>query len=220
MKTNRKREIIVGVLFLLATATYMTGFAVFIGPVIQNAEYISLAAQNPELLAIGVLLEYVCALTVIAISIFMLPILKKYNKDIAIGYLGFRTLEGIILIIGGISILFLLALSRKVMEVNPEDAANYEILGSLFIKGHHWAYLSAMIITGLGGFMFCYLMYKVKLVPRILSLLGLTGYALLSFSLLMEMFGMGENIILLMPLTLFEALLPIWLFLKGFNYAE
>jgi hypothetical protein len=47
--------------------------------------------------------------------------------------------------------------------------------------------------------------------------LGLIGYPLLATEVLIEMFGYDEIFILVLPLTLFEVIFPIWLFVKGFN---
>jgi hypothetical protein len=40
---------------------------------------------------------------------------------------------------------------------------------------------------------------------------------LLATEVLIEMFGHDEIFILVLPLTLFEVIFPIWLFVKGFN---
>jgi len=79
------------------------------------------------------------------------------------------------------------------------------------------------IFNGLAGLMFCYLSYQSKLIPRFISVLGLIGYALLLPGASLDMLGHVDTlhgagfIIVFLPGGSFEILLPIWLFVKGFN---
>jgi hypothetical protein len=77
------------------------------------------------------------------------------------------------------------------------------------------------LFTGIGGLIFSYLLYRSKLVPRLISILGLIGYALLFTGTLLDMLGHvdldGAGMIVLLPGGLFEIILPIWLIVKGFN---
>jgi hypothetical protein len=86
-----------------------------------------------------------------------------------------------------------------------------------------WKYETIIFIfTGLGGLIFSYLLYQSNLIPRLLSVLGLIGYALLSIGVLLDLLGyfpMNTNagMLLEIPGGLFELFLPLWLFIKGFN---
>ena len=86
-----------------------------------------------------------------------------------------------------------------------------------------WKYeMILFLFTGLGGLIFSYLLYQSNLIPRLLSVLGLMGYALLSIGVLLDLLGyfsMNTDIgmLIYLPGGLFELFLPIWLFIKGFN---
>lgn len=78
------------------------------------------------------------------------------------------------------------------------------------------------LFTGLGGLIFSYLLYQSLLVPRLLSVLGIIGYAVLSIGVLSDLsgyFNMNSDLgmLLYIPGGLFELFLPVWLFIKGFN---
>jgi hypothetical protein len=127
----------------------------------------------------------------------MFPILKNFNKNLALGYVIFRIIECLMIIIGGIYLLSLLKLSW-----------NYEMITFIF--------------TGLGGLIFYYLLYQSKLIPRYLSVLGIIGYAMLLVGVLLDILGYvdistGAGMLLYLPGGLFELFLPIWLVIKGFN---
>ncbi|QYR19298.1 DUF4386 domain-containing protein [Paenibacillus sp. sptzw28] len=75
----------------------------------------------------------------------------------------------------------------------------------------------AMIVLGLYSLLFCYLLYRSRLIPRLISVFGLIGYASLLTSALLELFGYSPGMLLFLPGALFEILMPVWLIVKGFN---
>jgi hypothetical protein len=152
---------------------------------------------NKTQLITGVLLEIYCGIAVAGIGILMFPILRMFNKNLALGYTIFRIIECAVIIIGGTYLLFLLKLMWK-----------YELI--------------IFICTGLGGLIFTYLLYISKLIPRFLSVLGIIGYTMLLLGVMLNMLGYvninaGAGMLLYLPGGLFELFLPLWLFVKGFN---
>ena len=70
--------------------------------------------------------------------------------------------------------------------------------------------------------MLAYLLYQSKLIPRSISVLGLIGGAVLLAGTSLAMLGLidvdqGAGMLAVLPGGLFELILPIWLFVKGFN---
>ncbi|NOU86021.1 DUF4386 family protein [Paenibacillus sp. LMG 31460] len=129
----------------------------------------------------------------------------------------FRVIEAIILIVGAISPLLLITLSQEYIEAGAPDAAYFQTIGTLAIKGKYLAFQVAMIVLSLVSLLFCYLLYQSKLIPRLISIFGLIGYASLLTSALLEIFGYSPGMFLFLPGALFEIILPIWLIVKGFN---
>jgi len=190
MKSTRKTAIIVGLLFLVSTLTFMIG-----SNLIQS--FLVDETQNKSPLILGVILEIICGVAVVGIGVLMFPILKLFNKRLALGYVIFRIIECTIIIVGGIYLLSLLKLMWK-----------YEMI--------------IFVFTALGGLIFSYLLYLSKLIPRYLSGLGIIGYAILFLGVALNMFGLlnindGAGMLIYLPGGLFELFLPIWLFIKGFN---
>jgi hypothetical protein len=190
MNKNRTIAIIVGALFLTSTVAFSMGSSF-----IQS--YFNDGNLNKTPLITGVLLEIYCGVAVAGIGVLMFPILKMFNKKLALGYAIFRIIECAIIVVGGTYLLSLLQLMW-----------NYEMI--------------IFIFTGLGGLIFSYLLYQSKLIPRYLSVLGIIGYAMLLLGVLLNMLGYvdmstGAGMLLYLPGGLFELFLPIWLFVKGFN---
>ena len=106
MKSTRKIAVFVGVLFLTATVTFTTGSGLIRSFFIDEN-------PNKTSLIMGVLLEIACGVAVVGIGVLMFPILKVFNKKLALGYIVFRIIECAIIIGGGMYILFLLKLVWK-----------------------------------------------------------------------------------------------------------
>lgn len=216
MSTDKHAARIVGVLFLAATVTYMLGNGI-IGSILSDPNYLNLVYPNKNKMVIGMLLELANCVAVVGIAVTLFPILKKHNENIALGYMSFRIIEALILIIGAIIPLLLITLSEEYIKAGAPDISYFQTLGALAIKGKDFAFQLAMIILGLYSLLFCNLLYRSKLIPRFLSVLGFIGYALLLTSALLGIFGHHLGLILFLPGALFELILPVWLIVKGFN---
>lgn len=216
MNSNKKTERIVGALFIVATIAYMTGSGL-IGSVLDAQDYLINVYPNKTGVIVGVILELINSAAVVGIAVMLYPILKRHNETIALGYVGFRVIEAVILIVGAISPLLLITLSKEYIKAGALNASDFQTIGMLAIKGNDLAFQMAMIVLGLSSLMFCYLLYQSKLVPRFISVLGFIGYASLLTSAMLEIFGYSEGMFLLIPGALFEIIFPIWLIVKGFD---
>jgi hypothetical protein len=84
-------------------------------------------------------------------------------------------------------------------------------------KGNYYAYQIGMVIWGIGGLMFDYLLYQSKLVPRPLAVWGVIGYIVFISGITLELFGYGVGVLLSIPGGLFEVSLSVWLIVRGFS---
>jgi hypothetical protein len=177
MNTHRKTAIIVGVLILVAFSL--------------------LGGDNPEAKALGMFLEVISGLAVIAIAVLMYPLLKPYNKTVSLWYLVFRGIEGGLMIVAGI--LFL--------SHNP-----------LLLEIRDGIYVSHGYIFAVAALLFYYLLYISNLIPRWISVWGVIAAVLLILVNLLEIMGIIPGLMILyLPIILNEVVLAIWLMVKGFN---
>jgi hypothetical protein len=221
MNTNRKTGIIVGVLFLTATVTGMLGDSL-IGSILNAPDYLINVSENRTQVIIGVLISFILGLAIVGIAAFLFPILKKQNEPIALGYVGIRTAEFAILLVWSISPLLLITLSHEYVKAGDPDASSFQTLGAVLIAVRYWAWRLVYILNGVLTLLLSYLLYQSKLIPRSISVLGLIGGAVLLAGTPLDMFGLidvnqGAGLLTVLPGGLFELILPIWLFVKGFN---
>ena len=99
MTSHRKTAIIVGVLFLIATATFFIGDSILIESILGDPDYLMNVSENMTQMIIGVLIAFIDGIAIIGIAVFMFPILKKHCEPMALGYVGLRIVEFAIIVV-------------------------------------------------------------------------------------------------------------------------
>lgn len=217
MDSNRKTAIIVGVLFLIATVVLVVGgvFSLFI----YEPDYLTAVSANENQVITGALLELISAAAIVGIPIAMFPILKKYNESLALGYVGARIFEGLTIFLNTIILLALLSLSKEFVNATAPVASYFQTSGTLLLALRDWLSILVDFSFPIGALIFNYLLYKSKLTPRWLSVLGLIGATLWLATAPLRMFGFSppEMDFLAAPIGVQEMILAAWLIIKGFN---
>lgn len=217
MIANRGTARMIGALFLISTAAYMTGSGLIDG-ILGHPEYLSELYPNRIKLYVGVFLELINALDVIGIAIYLFPILKQHSESISLCYLSSRIIESVLLIGSTLGLFILLSLSEQyIAGVEGRRDDYFQTIGQLAMSGQKVAFELAMLFLSIGSILFCYLLYRARLVPQTLSLLGMVGYIALLVSSGLGITGSDRGFVLYIPGGLFELILPLWLIFKGFS---
>jgi Domain of unknown function (DUF4386) len=211
----RKTAIIVGVLFIIATAASLVASSL-LNPVVNATDYLTSVSANANQLIAGVLFDLVAALSVVLIAAMMFPILKRFHEGIAAGYLGLRTIEAVIFIPNIICTLLLLTLSREYVSAGASASSSFQTSGTLLLGVREWVFPLNPIIAGTGMLLFYYLLYQSRLIPRWLSLWGLLGGTLVMVAGLNGLFG-DFPFLLAVPIAVQEMVFALWLIVRGFN---
>jgi Domain of unknown function (DUF4386) len=220
MNTNRKTAIIVGVLFIIATATDLLSLP-FLG-FTHNPDYLIKISTHESQVLIGALLQLIAAFTCPCIAIWLYPILKKHNESLAFGSVSFRIIEGVLYIVGLIGVLSLLTLSQELVKAGASDLSYFQTSGALLLAVQDWANLIGALAFYLGAMMYYSIFHQSKLIPRWLSGWGLVGVTLGIIAGLLVMFRLTSpmstiQVVFNLPIAVQEMVLAVWLIVKGFN---
>jgi hypothetical protein len=223
MDSYRKIAIIVGVLFIIATVTAILTITI-LGSTLETPLDQTVISENEYQIGLAALFWIILAISVTGIGFFMYPILKKYNKGLALGYISFRLTESICIIISTITLLAILTISQETIAGTIE-ATNFQPIGSLLLALQNWSFeIGTLIFLGLGGFFIYYPIYELKLVPRVLSIWGIIGAACVLLYGLLGLFGLTADSsalnILAAPIAIQEMVFAVWLIVKGFTPQE
>jgi hypothetical protein len=213
---NRRTAVLVGALFLIATATFIVSNAM-ITPLLAAHNFLAAIADHKQLMIAAMLIGLIEGVATVGIALALFPILKRQHPALALGYAGMRIAELAIAAVGfGLGGLLLVTLSGA-----TANAANSE-LGTVLVALRHWTLMLVYVYTAAGGVMLSYMLLRTRIVPRGFSVLGLIGYPMLLLAAVLDMLGIvdtvgGAGLVGLVPGGLFELLLPIWLITRGFN---
>ena len=217
MKSNKKTGRLVGLLFLLIFATGITVYQFLQGPVLFSDDFLTTASENSNEIIISALLLFLSGITSIVIATVLLPIFKKHSVILAFLYLAFSILGFIAISVDNISVLSMLELS---LEYTKNETGNSDILntlGNLFYKKHWWTHYLSLLISCFPVFILYYSLYVSKLIPKVISIVGIIAVILMFIEILFSLFGNSISMNMLLPIGLIQLILPLWLIFKGLN---
>ncbi|OGW35380.1 MAG: hypothetical protein A2010_03130 [Nitrospirae bacterium GWD2_57_9] len=223
MNTYKKTAISVAVLFLIALVFDIVASNIY-QPILNAPDYLATVYPNKMPVKIGILFDLICAPAMILIPVLLFPLFKLFDERIALGYIVFRLLEGILFIFIAINSLSLISLSQDYLRPGTPDASCFQALGNSIHARIEWATLLYIIVFTLGALLFYSLLFRSKLIPRWLSAWGLFAALFLSTGALLHTFGMFGTMPLMKamvffapPIGLQELVMSIWLIIKGFD---
>jgi hypothetical protein len=219
-ETYRKNAIVVGILFIIATAFLFVGGS-FYGPVLDTPDYLQVAYPNRISAIIGMLIEFSCILAIPLIPVFAYPVLRKHSETLALGYVVFRLFEAVLFVLVDISKLALIKVSQLYLAAESSNAAMIESVGATIQGWNEWGWVFYVLIFGFGALIFYFVLYQSKLLPRWISIWGLIAIVLMMASALLAMFAveLPDAIfgLLVIPIGVQEMVMAVWLIVKGFN---
>ena len=214
MKNNRITAIIVGVLFIIGTASGILS-AVFTSSILGDPDYLVQVAANETQMITGAFFVLLMGLSLAMVPVMMFPLFKKQNEALALGAVVFRgPLEAAIYILMVVSWLLLIVVSREF--ASTVDAAQYQALGAVLQQANEMINPVLEIVFSLGALMFYALFYQTRLIPRWLSGWGIIGAIVYLAAGVIALFGIEMGFLLAL-LGVQEMVMALWLIVKGFN---
>ena len=213
MSPHRKTSLAAGVLYLLTFVSIPT-LALY-GPV-KGANYILGAGPDTGAL-IGAILEIIVALAGIGTAVALFPVLKRQNEGVAMGFIGSRTMEGAAIFVCVGCLLSVVSLRQA--GAGPDALVTSHALVTMYDR---MFLLGGSLMPALNAVLLGTLLYRARLVPRVLPLLGLIGAPLLvaaDLAVLFDLIGRTSTpaLVTALPIALWEFSLGVWLVVKGFK---
>ncbi|WP_426562405.1 DUF4386 domain-containing protein [Angustibacter sp. McL0619] len=202
-----------GILYVLTFVSIPT-LALY-GPV-KGANYV--LRSGPDTAAVvGGLLEVTIALAGIGTAVVLFPVLKKQNETLALGLVAARILESATIFVGVAFLLSVVTLRQDGSGAGALVSSHVlvTLYDRIFLLGQ--SFMPAVCDLLLG-----YMLYRSRLVPRGLAMVGMVGAPLLVVGYVAILFGgidqhgavAGLSALLV---AAFEFSLGIWLIVKGFD---
>lgn len=224
-RTNRFHESLTGIFFILASATAITGLLLY-DPILNHTDDLSYIKEHAHQVSLGALFELILCFSNIGTGIMLYPVLKQHHPSWSLGYVCFRLLEVVFILIGIISLLSLLSLIQENPNFAMTHTAGIPDLSSLLRTVHRWAFtLGPHFMLGINTMIYSIVFYQSRYIPRALSLYGIIAAILILLAAILEIFGVIGTFstslaLMALPIALFEMVLAVWLITKGYRHIK
>ncbi|TCP26803.1 uncharacterized protein DUF4386 [Tenacibaculum skagerrakense] len=214
MKSNQKTARIVGVLFLFIFFIGVTVYQVLQAPLLSDDVLKETATHQNQLIS-STLLNMLSGILSISIAVLLFPVFKVNSTNLARLYFAFTLLNFIAIVIDNGSVFSLLELSKVSSDIKNIETLN--ALQKIFSEKHWWTHYFSLLTSCFPVFVLYYTLFVAKLVPKLISLIGIIASILMFVEMLSSIFGHGISMNLMLPMAFIQLLLPIWLIIKGFK---
>ena len=219
MTSLRKTALVAGIFYLITFVSIPT-LALY-GPVKNHRDWILSSGTHTGVL-VGCLLEVIVALAGIGTAVTLYPVVKRQNEGVALGFVTSRLLEAAMIFTGVLSLLSLVTL-RQTGGAAGTNAAALVTTGASHVAVYNWTMLLGQtLMPCINALLLGSLMYRSRLVPRIIPIVGLIGAPLLIAGVIVTLSaGTGHisafQAIATLPVAAWEFSLGVWLVVKGFK---
>lgn len=211
MNPSRRTALLAGILYLLTVATSIPALALK-EPVLTDPTLLD--AGGGLALSAAAALEVVMAAACVGTAVVLYPVLRRVSEGAALGFVAARIVEAGLVMTGVIGMLSLTAL--------PDDERT-GALADVLRAVHDGAFLLGPgLIPAVNGLLLGYVLFRARLVPRVLPVLAFIGAPLLIASAGATLFGAVDQVsgvagAAALPIAAWEIGLGLWLTFRGFS---
>ena len=222
MSSHRTAAVLAGTFFIVAAVAAVFALALY-QPVLNDPSYVVSRSGADTQVLLGALFEVLVAISVIGTAITLYPVVRKQNETTALGYVAGRTTEGVVIVVGIISLIAIVSLRSDYAGVGGAAAVSAIAIGKTLVAVHNWTFLfGPNLALGWNTSLLAFLMYRSRLVPRPIAILGLIGGPVIFASGTAELFGLYTQTstfgaITAIPVAAWEMSLALWMIIRGFR---
>ncbi len=209
-----------GIFYLLTFVSSIPAL-ILISPILHDANYVTSAGHDTRVLW-GCLLDSVNAITAIGSAVALYPVVKRQNQSMGLGFVTSRMLEGAVVMIGVVSLLAVVTM-RQEFAASGGDSTSVTTTANALVQLRDWTFLLGPgLMPAFNAVLLGTLLYRSRLVPRIIPTVGLIGAPLLFAAFLAIFFGAIDQVsplsgIATAPVAVWEFSVGTWMLVKGFN---
>lgn len=213
MDSLRRTALVAGVAYLL---TFVSIPTLGLYSKVRETGYVTGPGPDTPVM-VGAALEMIVALACIGTAVALYPVVKRQNEGLAMGFVGSRVLEAGTIVGCVVSLLSVVSLRQA------GAGANASVTAQALIAFHDWIFLLGQgFIPAVNALLLGTLLYRSRLVPRVLPVLGFVGAPLLVISVAGTLFGIwGQQSLMsavaTVPIAVWEFSLGVYLVVKGFR---
>lgn len=218
MTSVRQTALVAGILYLVTFASAIP--AVFLlAPVLNDPSYVTGPGADTQV-RLGCLLDLVNAFACVGTAVALYSVVKREHEGLALGFVTSRMYEAAVIMIGVVCILAVTTLHEGGVST---DAAPIVPVAYALVVVRNWTFLlGPSLAPAVNAALLGALLYRSRLVPRLIPTLGLVGAPLLLISTAATLLGINSptsayTAVATLPIFLWELSLGLWMTFRGFD---
>jgi len=210
-----------GIFYLITFATSVPALLLLNASILKHPGYVTSAGHDPRVLW-GCLLDLGNAMTAVGTAVALFPVVKRENQSMALGFVTSRMFEAATIVMGVVCLLAVVTM-RQDYTGSSADPGSLSVTANALVDVRNWTFLIGPgLMPAVNAVLLGTLLYRSRLVPRIIPAIGLVGAPLLLAAFLATYFGLIEQVsavsgLATLPIAAWELTLGLWMVAKGFK---
>lgn len=210
-----------GGIFYLVTFASSIPAALLLAPILTDPAYIVGPGADGQIV-LACLLDLVNALTAVGSAVAVFAVIKRQHEGLALGFVTTRMFEAATIVIGIVSLLAVVSMRQAGPAAGADDPSLVAV-GQGLVGVRDWTFIIGPgLMPGFNALLFATVLYRSRLVPRLIPALGLIGAPMLITSAAGMILGLHElgstySVIATVPIFFWELSVGLWMTFKGFN---
>jgi hypothetical protein len=217
----RKTALVAGALYLITFAASIPAL-ILIGPVLNHTDYIVSTGADTRVIW-GCILDIVNAFAAVGTAVTLFPVVRRQNEAGALGFVTSRLIEAAVIMIGVVCLLAVVTLRQDVGGPGATNSATLVATGRALVAVRDWTFLLGPgTMPAFNALLLGTLLFRSRLVPRVIPAIGLVGAPLLLAATGLVLFGYfsqvsGPSFLLTVPIAVWEFAVGVYMLVKGFR---
>jgi hypothetical protein len=210
-----------GIFYLLTFAASVPAL-LMLHPILDNPDYIVSGGHDTQVVW-ACFLDFVNALAGIGSAVAVFPVVKRFNESLALGFVMSRMVEAAVIMIGVVALLTVVVLRQDLGGASAADVSTLTTTGQALVNARDWTFLFGPgFMASINAVLFGTLLYRSRLVPRIIPTMGLIGAPLLFTANMLTLLGHNSqtgawSMLATLPVAAWELSVGFYLTFKGFR---
>lgn len=212
----RTGRMVGALLLLLIVGGILTNF-VLTASLFGEPGFLVAAADNASKISLSALIGVAMGLVSIAVASLLYPVFRQRSQSLGLFYFALVVAGFALTVVENISVMSMLSLSQAYAEAGGAQPELYDGLRIVVKSARNWTHYISLIVSGCTLFVFYIAMFRFKLIPRLLSIIGLLAVLSQLYAVTTPLFGMDVDFRFIAPLGICEIILAFWLMARGFR---
>jgi Domain of unknown function (DUF4386) len=209
----------VGILLLFQLAAALTLPFILSKPItFGSPTFLTAVAAHSFQIRSAVFLSFVGSALTVYLGITAFQVFRLYSKSTALLFVVVCAVSCTLDVVQGGTIMSMLSISNEFISSGNANSELYQVVGAAVASARRSAHIMQLLAIGAWMFVFYTSLFRFKLVPRVLAVIGSIGITLqfigVTSMMLLGYRSIGE---MAMPLLPIHVTVAVWLIIKGFK---